>query len=233
MSATHRNATAKARAAAGATPDRPNPIFTYEGSGLTLKPGVFDVGPFQEKYPATSFGMKVDVSEDGGVPEICLRPSATVLDADPCTDMFSMRYTQDVEWEMIFRLTSDPGGGLTNTFFSLEARSNYPDIGMSIKKAEINQAGFGLLMQNALPADYAADLTVRFWDANNKNMALDGWIMLEVAYIPNEARGKKFSAHDFIGMKPIGRAVLYPAHQQQNARVIGDNYPRQVRRRAK
>ena len=63
----------------------------------------------------------------------------------------------------------------------MEVESNYPEIDMSIPKITVSQGGFGLLVQNVLPADYVAQMTVKFWDNGLTDLPLDGWTALEVA----------------------------------------------------
>jgi hypothetical protein len=214
-------------------PDKPDPQFTYEGSGITLDPGTLSLGPFTAPYPAVVFGHAVAFEEDAGIPTISLRPAATLLEDDPCTELFGMRYDQHgIEWEMIFRITTDPKGGLVGTSFALLTQSSYPQIPMSVSKIEVNQPAFGALVRGFLPGDYLATIVTKFWDNGNKDLPLDAWLMLEIAYVPNDHWGKEWDDDDSIPMEPLGEVVLYPAHQGSSGPVLGDNYPAQVRARA-
>jgi hypothetical protein len=214
------------------TTDKPNPKFTYQGAQLTFASGDLSVGPFTfQSHARRSFGHAVDSCVFEGVPQTVLRPQATVLPADPCTTQFTMGYEQnDLEWLMVFRLTSDPAGGLKGGSFALDTDSNYPQTPMSIEKIEINQPSFGVLVYQPLPRDYRAQMTVRFWQRDRTEPPVDAWMMLEIGYVP-DAPGRtavKFPKGKPIPMVPLGQVLLYPAHKDSTAVPIGNNYPRQI-----
>src|SRR5665213_1297398 len=152
----------------------PTPIFGYQGSGLQVQPAT--IGPFVQQIPGGVTGVDYfhDLDVDN-VPETRLRPYM-VVPAEPCTLQVNNHYQQNgIEWEMIFRITSDKGGGVVGTSVALDVKSNYPEISMSIPKFEVPTGGFGMLKTNTLPADYEAAFILSYWD-NGKTPAIDGWL---------------------------------------------------------
>ncbi len=199
-------------------PTVPTPTFQLQGSGLTHRG--WHIGPF----PVTksrNLGTNVSVDSTVSIPSVRLRPvELAVDDEDPCTTAFEVFYTQyrtapktdGVEWRMVFRLTSDQDGGVIGVDASLEVESNYPDIDMSLSRFTYNQPGVGRSKDNILPADYQARLTVRVWNRDAK-VTLDGWMMLEVLYVQDEAAARDACAGDAPSdaWVAVGRATLFPS----------------------
>ena len=200
----------------------PKPVFTYQGAHLAV---YMQIGPFS--IPDHGYGHGVSFGDIGGVPQVIVRPQMLALPRNPPTNQVVMGYEQaGTEWEMVFRVTTDPQGGLVGGSFELGVDSNYPQTPMGIAKTEINQPAFGALVHHTLPADYRAQMTLSYWANGQLEPPLDAWVMIEIGYIPDDARGKKQTP---IPMVPLGTAVLFPAHQESKGGVLGNNYPRQVR----
>jgi hypothetical protein len=208
--------------------DVPKPSFAYQGSRLSLVTAGVLVGPFPVPVPSLGFGFNVAESSRGdNIRDYELRPARTTLEADPCTTQFVMFYQQKgVAWDMIFRITTDPKGGVVGTSFAMDVQSNYPEIYMSIPKIKVNQPAFGVLMRGDLPGDYMAQMTVSFWQNDLADPPIDSWLALETAYVDVAARGKKAARPEDIPMVPVGRTTLFPAHQGSKGKVLGDNYPK-------
>jgi hypothetical protein len=211
----------------------PDPGFWYQGASLTL--GSLRLGPLV-LTSAHSYGTNQQTDATLKIPDITVRPfSQSAHEDDPCTSQFSVFYTQyksdpsrGVDYQMIFRLTSDLAGGVVGTEASLEVQSNYPELDMQIPRFTFTQPGFGILKTAYLPGDYQATLTVRCWNAK-ASIALDGWIMLECGYYKDAAgnhRPPPKAKVDAGQLVAVGRTSLYPVHSSdRQARICGAKRP--------
>lgn len=211
----------------------PDPGYQYQGANLTLSG--LRLGPLA-LCPARAYGVNYWTDPAVKIPDITLRPvAANVKEDDPCTSQFTIFYTQykidpdkGVEWDMIFRLTSDQAGGVIGAEASLSVESNYPEIDMAIPRFKFTQKGFGIQKMASLPGDYQATLTVKFWDCR-ASVALDGWMMLECGYYrePNAQSKVAAGGFDVTELVAVGRTSLYPAHSADDATpVVGGAYRR-------
>jgi hypothetical protein len=216
-------------------PTHPTPIFDYQGAGLSLVEVDLKIGPFSfPTYPGLGFGHAIGHETDAGLVRTIVRPARVKASTgDPCSSHVVMGYNQaGVEWDMTFSIETDPGGGMVGCAVALEVDSNYPQTPMTISKATINQPGLGFLVRGLLPKDYLGQLTLKFWGNGRGDIPIDAWALVQVAYVKPEGFGKVFAPGE-TPVVPVGELVLYPAHQDSMGGVIGDNYPRQVRARAR
>lgn len=204
----------------------PNPVLTYQGSHLVQQSSI-EVGPFLFKGTTSAMGLNF-YSKASEVRSYFLRPERLVVMEDPHAADFLMHYDQNgTGWEMIFRITTDPLGGVVGTSFAMDVESNYPEIDMSIGKIKVEQPAFGALVHNQLPDDYVAEIKVRFWQNGERELPLDAWLMLEVAYVKIDVITDEMD-FDNIPKVPIGTATFYPAPADSKGGVLGGNYPYQL-----
>jgi hypothetical protein len=212
-----------------ATVTYPNPLLTYQGSGLQILPTTAAIGPFTRQTPGGVVGLDYfkELDKDN-VPETRIRPYlANAQSDDPCTVQIVNYYKQNgVEWDMIFRITSDQSGGTVGTSAALQVLSNYPQISMSIPKFTVAEGGFGILKRAMLPSDYTAELTFSYWD-NGKTPAVDGWLMLEVSYVKEPVSGELTEEmYNAIEKVSVARVSLLPCPTPvpMSATVLGASY---------
>lgn len=204
--------------------DYPAPKLAYQGGGFVAQPADLTLGTSSLGHlqPQT-VGFNFCNQERSGVPDYDLRPSHVVqAEEDPGNFHFKFYYQQDgIQWDMVFSLASDKQGGVLGTAVSLEVYSNYPDIPMELPKFTFNQAGIGIQKRHILPADYTADLTLKFW-LQQGDPAVDGWIRLETFYVKepeNVAAGRPLPE-----LVDTGKATLYPSLGGPTSRVLGNGY---------
>jgi len=197
-------------------PTKPNPIFTFQGSGLQLMNAAIAIGPFL--YPAaveSVVGLKyAEQPNTKGVREISLRPmQIAAKEDDPCTVQLLAGYQQNgIEWDMIFHLVSDQSGGMNGTAVALDVicPNGDPEIDMSLPKFVISQGGFGELKRNVLPEDYQASLSLKFW-SNNNDIPADAWVMLKISYLVKKLSLPDQPNLDTEDIVPVIYLKLYPS----------------------
>ena len=92
------------------------------------------------------------------------------------------------------------------------------------------QPGVGTLIRGKLPEDYAAAMTLRFWFNGKTEPPVDAWLLVQVSYVHIEGHGKVYARPEEVPLVSVGELILFPAHQESQGGVLGDNYPAQVRK---
>ncbi|MGH8051653.1 MAG: hypothetical protein ACREPB_13425 [Arenimonas sp.] len=211
--------------------DAPSPLFSYQGAYLSLFGADISIGPFTiELEPPVKLGIGYAVAyqELDSVPVTTVR-TATIKShvEDKPSNVVQAGFIQNgTEWLMTFSIQTDPKGGLEGTDFALDVQSNYPQIPMSIERTPINQAGFGALTKGTLPADYWAQLTLRYWNNGKTDLPLDAWVTVQVAYV--KAPKSQHNAIDSLVGIPLvttGEVLFFPTPGSGDSPVLGNNYP--------
>lgn len=205
----------------------PAPLFSYQGAYLSkVGPGL-RLGPFSYDVAGQpSVGHAVAFQMLDAVPVTTVRPGATVAtdDGDPADNLIHIGYEQgELAWAMAFSVLTDPAGALVDTEFSLEVHSNYPQIPMSIERTRIQHPGVSFLVEGVLPADYRAQMSLRFWSGGKTNLPLDGWLAVQVAYrkMPPMAG----AADTGTPLVTTGELLFFPAAQNDASPMLCNNYP--------
>lgn len=211
----------------------PNPTCSFQGSYLSLVQVDLQLGPFfLDTYPKLALGHAVNLSVVDRVPVTTVRTAAREQpNPDPESSMIALGYTQnDVAWDMAFTVLTDSKGGLVGTSFALEVDSNYPSIPMSIAKTPINQPKFVVQTSGVLPTDYRAQLRLRFWMEEMKELPLDAWLAVQVNYFKADLKALSAAraARNYDGLPYVTTHELlyYPAQGgTSTSRMLGGNYP--------
>lgn len=209
----------------------PNPLFSYQGAYLSIFGAEMEIGPFSIKLePPVKVGVGYAVAHQ----ELDAVPVTTVRTAsikehleDKPTNIVQIGFDQnDTEWLMTFSVLSDLKGGLIGTDFALDVQSNYPQTPMSIARTPIQQKGFNVLTKGILPADYRAQLTLRYWDNGKTNLPIDAWLAVQVGYI--KAPKSQHKTIDIVGVPLVttGEVLFFPTPGSGDNPVLRDNYPK-------
>jgi|GEM_PF-3452625 len=209
----------------------PNPLFSYQGAYLSLFGADVAIGPFSIKLepPAKlGIGYAVAYQELDAVPVTTVRTASIKSHVeDKPTNVVQIGFDQnDTEWLMTFSVLTDPKGGLNGTDFALDVQSNYPQIPMSIERTPINQAGFNALTKGTLPADYRAQLTLRYWNNGKTDLPIDAWVSVQVAYV-KAPKSEHNTITSLVGIPLVttGEVLFFPTPGSGDNPVLGENYP--------
>lgn len=210
----------------------PNITFNYQGAYLSMH-SIGTLGPFRVS-PAEQLGFGYAVAQDtlSKVPVTSLRTASIKENMTDVPDtVVQMGYLQnDTEWLMTFSVLSDPQGGAIGTDVELLANSNYPQIPMNIPRTRIDQKGVNFLVKGILPANYRAQLVLRFWNNGLDRLPLDSWISVQVGYVQVEpGQQRSLQPGVSIPLVTVAETLLYPAPGSGDRKVLGDNYPKRDR----
>lgn len=215
----------------GVSDGAPNPLFSYQGAYLSLFGADVSIGPFSIEFePAAKIGLGYAVAQQDvdRVPVTTVRAASikSHLEDKP-TNIVQIGFDQNnTEWLMTFSVLSDPKGGLMGTDFALDVQSNYPQIPMSVARTAIQQEGFNVLTKGVLPADYRAQLTLRYWDNGKTNLPIDAWLAVQVGYV--QVSKSQHRTTDLIGVPLVttGEVLFFPTPGSGDNPVLRDNYPK-------
>ncbi len=215
------------------SPSVPNPTCSFQGSYLSLVQADLQLGPFfLDAHPNLAVGHAVDLSVSNQVPVTTVRTAARQQpNPDPESSMIALGYTQnDLAWDMAFTVVTDPKGGLIGTSFALDVDSNYPAIPMSIVKTPIKQPKFVVQTTGVLPIDYRAQLRLRFWMGEMKELPLDAWLAVQVNYFKADLKALSAARaernYDGLPYVTTHELLYYPAQGgTSTSRMLGGNYP--------
>jgi hypothetical protein len=195
----------------------PTPMLEFQGASAQLQPtrlvlGTETVGTVSGQ--TAGFNYSSEIKDE--TPYFRIRParSHNFKDIAPCNYVADFEYRQNgVEWDMVFTLISDNGGGVLRTAAAVEVESNYPELPMTLEKFVFAQPGVGVQSRAVLPADYVAQIRLKFW-IEDADPALDGWLRLETNYVKPDS-----------GPRPVlvntGRALFFPASGEFESPVLG------------